>query len=195
MIHISKDNSKIGCPSFSIPSGDKSEGGTCSPNLACHKYCYAKKLERIYSNVKTNYQENYEESLKVEFVEYMCNKIKMEYNPRYFRIHVGGDFYNEEYAKKWCMIASKVKDTIFYGYTKSEFMAKIERPKNLILYWSVDGIVNEFPDGNKKGFDGVSYTSDEKSNCPNQANKLIKCGLGCTQCMKPRKKPLIFSRH
>ena len=36
-----------------------------------------------------------------------------------FRVHVGGDFFSDEYFLAWCLIAQKYKDKIFYTYTKS----------------------------------------------------------------------------
>ena len=38
---------------------------------------------------------------------------------KYFRIHVGGDFFNENYFKAWMNVAKSNKDKIFYAYTKS----------------------------------------------------------------------------
>lgn len=66
--------------------------------------------------------------------------------PPYFynivRIHVGGDFFNENYFHAWCDVARQEPDRLFYTYTKSlpfwvQNRSKV--PDNLVLTASRGG--------------------------------------------------------
>jgi hypothetical protein len=191
MINISPYNAKLACPSFSIPAKI-----TCQTGLACWKYCYAAKIESYRPNVKKLYAENLLEASKDTFVDDMVKRIKYDFNPRYFRLHVSGDFFSTEYAEKWAEIARRLPDTIFYTYTKRSFMKDVKRPKNFVLYWSIDGLKEKVKGEMKEeGFDGVSYTTNDQGNCPNQSDKTIKCGAACSRCMKPNRFPVVFKKH
>ena len=51
----------------------------------------------------------------------MCKALikVMPKNTGIVRIHVAGDFFNEEYFKAWMMVATLCPDRLFYAYTKS----------------------------------------------------------------------------
>lgn len=95
----------------------------------CKKNCYAKKAERVYPQVLPCRENNYQETLKADFVENMIHTIETELNTKkyknklaIFRIHESGDFYNLEYAAKWIKIAKHFendKRVKFLAYTKS----------------------------------------------------------------------------
>lgn len=133
-IKLSKGNKKL-VPNadtkfliFSIPPQ-----GTCPyATEHCKNACYAMKAWKAYPNVRKAWTENYNETLKADFVDDMINAIETALEkPSYkkakeviFRIHESGDFYNQSYVDKWLTIArhfasiqgNKVK---FIAYTKS----------------------------------------------------------------------------
>jgi hypothetical protein len=58
------------------------------------------------------------------------------------RIHVAGDFFNENYLKAWIHLANNRPDVLFYAYTKSLKYwdaLKNEIPENLVLTASYGG--------------------------------------------------------
>jgi len=95
----------------------------------CKKACYACKAERVYPSVKPSREKNYNDSLKDDFSVRMIETIAYYRNSKSFkdkliivRIHESGDFYSEEYAKKWVEIINYFRNdsTIkFICYTKS----------------------------------------------------------------------------
>lgn len=103
---------------------------TCPFRTAlCEKSCYARKAERVYPQVLSSREKNYNATLSPDFVENMIFTIEKElatkkYNGKLtiFRIHESGDFYNLEYAKKWVAIARHFENDRrikFLAYTKS----------------------------------------------------------------------------
>jgi len=66
------------------------------------------------------------------------------------RVHVGGDFFSEEYFNAWRMVAQRLPDKLFYAYTKSLKMWRDFRsyvPSNFVLTASRGGkndeLINE----------------------------------------------------
>jgi hypothetical protein len=58
------------------------------------------------------------------------------------RVHVGGDFFSEEYFNAWILVAERLPDKLFYAYTKSlktwrDFRGYV--PSNLVLTASRGG--------------------------------------------------------
>lgn len=100
---------------------------TCPYSTAtCRRKCYARDNEN-FSSVRKSRISNYNESLKETFVSdmtilierYLCSK-KASDKIIFFRIHVSGDFYDEEYLNKWIHIANSFKgrNIVFQSYTK-----------------------------------------------------------------------------
>ena len=95
----------------------------------CKKSCYARKAERVYSNVLPCREKNLEDSKKADFVDRMIYTIEKHLNSKafngkkaIFRIHESGDFYSVEYTRKWIEIVKHFEhDTriTFLVYTKS----------------------------------------------------------------------------
>jgi hypothetical protein len=58
------------------------------------------------------------------------------------RIHVAGDFFNQNYLRAWIQLAYETPDVLFYAYTKSLKYwdaLKSEVPENLVLTASYGG--------------------------------------------------------
>lgn len=193
-VYISKGNKKVMCPIYNNPAIV-----TCKPNLACHKYCYACKAERLYPSVKPCRMNNYNLSKTDQFVNLMVDQIgKMK--TKYFRIHESGDFYSVEYIQRWYIIIKKFPSIQFYAYTKrddlfNELVLK-EKPSNLILILSLDGI----QDGKQnysipKGFNKLAITHKTKTNCPALLKDGVKCMKNCFRCATKKSEIIIFKKH
>lgn len=95
----------------------------------CKKACYAMKYQRLYRNVREGRENNYNDSLKDDFVARMIATIEYYLQSKaykgkliLFRIHESGDFYSQEYALKWVEIINHFRDNNrikFMCYTKS----------------------------------------------------------------------------
>jgi hypothetical protein len=95
----------------------------------CEKSCYARKAERVYPQVLPAREQNYEDSLSVNFVHNMIHTIEKRLNSKafsgkkcVFRIHESGDFYSMEYTRKWLDICKHFEGDeriVFLAYTKS----------------------------------------------------------------------------
>ena len=112
LTYISKGNSKTECFSFDLPAIETCPGKTTE----CSRDCYAANLMRIYPSVDAKYRRNLEIAHHPDFVAYMVDTIPANCQ---FRIHVSGDFFHPDYAKRWAKIASARPDVTFYAYTRS----------------------------------------------------------------------------
>lgn len=120
-----------------IASFDLPQGHTCPFAGECLKFCYAGKGFYKMPSVKNKYSNNYEASLKDDFVNIANQSIKALPNIRFYRVHSSGDYYNKEYINKWLEIAKANPTKIFYSYTKSIILFKgLELPENLIIIQS-----------------------------------------------------------
>ena len=89
----------------------------CLNNKLCRDKCYAKKAERIYPNVRKWRNDNLKYSKLDSFPEIISRQITSS-KVKIVRIHSSGDFYSDEYVRKWAEIAKNNHDVIFYCYTK-----------------------------------------------------------------------------
>jgi hypothetical protein len=65
------------------------------------------------------------------------------------RVHVGGDFFSDDYYHAWVMVANAMPDKLFYAYTKSLTSWKQMReitPANFVLTASRGGYHDELID-------------------------------------------------
>jgi hypothetical protein len=133
---------------FSISQGRVEDGGTCvHATEACLKVCYDATLRRIYKHYRAN--EDYNKDLVwekpiEEQVEVISNSIKKWYYDTgrmqpFFRIHTGGEFFNENYANAWRTVIDANQYIHFWVYTRSLFAVPILAGlKNLTLLLSCD---------------------------------------------------------
>jgi len=56
--------------------------------------------------------------MRSDFVPIIVKEIRSTKAPA-FRLHVVGDFYNEEYVRKWIEIATELENVIFFGSTRT----------------------------------------------------------------------------
>lgn len=114
----------------------------------CKQYCYDKKADIRYPNVRPKRDYNKQATLRNSFTYRMRNEI-IDSAADVVRVHSGGDFYSAEYVKKWWEIANSLPDVQFYAYTKSLPLFKfnktgytklfLDMPCNFTLIFSFGG--------------------------------------------------------
>ena len=114
---------------------------TCPGATAwCKQFCYAKKAERMYKQVRPYREMNFLLSKQKDFVD-KVNKELSTSGKKIIRIHESGDFYNQEYLDKWTQIVKANPQIHFTFYTKSFALldfSKIRKCKNVSAFASVD---------------------------------------------------------
>ena len=115
---------------------------TCKPSKWCRKHCYALKGYHTYTSVKKSWRKRLEISKQPDFVELAVQELKKKKNFRYVRLHSSGDFYNEEYARKWIKIIKQCPEKLFRTTTKRTDLGKAIREldslPNMIIRESLD---------------------------------------------------------
>lgn len=178
IIKISDKNSKMGkIPSFSLPPIV-----TCPASCAqtCARDCYAMKAYRMYPAVKNAYNVNLEvineepELFLNDMREYLSKK-----KPRFFRIHVAGDFINEAYARLWNTIASEFPETKFLAFTKAyRIVQQVDWCDNVTIIFSAwTGL--EMPDWVHDRFQVAWMQDGNETRIPKNA---IECHGKCDTC-------------
>ena len=178
-IHISNGNSKLG----TIANISLTPGRTCSPE-ACKTCltggCYAMKSYRMYKNVRAAWDANTDlvlndlASMETDLLKYFSAVTA----PRFFRIHVGGDFVTREYAAMWARVAAACPGTNFLAFTKQwDIIRGIEFPANASIVLSAwPGIT--IPEDLRKLY-SVAWLDDGTEDIPEDA---IECPGNCTTC-------------
>ena len=164
LLSISKDNSKLDHPYFSLPAGFTcpfaNKCKTLVPrdrkkidNKLLQQYgdmrCYAGSEEARYPNAQkmrwTNKDllDKFDQQGKTNLILNSLNYF-IQNNGKFdvFRIHESGDFYDMEYFDSWIEVARQKPNILFYAYTKS-LPFWVERigniPNNFKLIASVGG--------------------------------------------------------
>ena len=133
IVKISPKNSKLGkIPNISlIPIKD------CGDCDHCKSDCYAVKAWRQYPNVRTAWKGNSQAfrndpaAAMLEVHKYLEKK-----NPRFFRIHVAGDFLNQAHVAVWIKCAESFPNTKFLAFTKMANLNYSDTPDNLTIIHS-----------------------------------------------------------
>lgn len=117
--HISVGNSKMGnIPSFSLPAGVTCSKEACA---TCFRSgCYAAKIQRLRPNVAANYADNLKAAqIDLDGLEKALNAyFASPTAPRFFRVHVSGDFFSRLYAEMWYRVALVNPGVQFLAFTK-----------------------------------------------------------------------------
>lgn len=157
LLKFGKGNAKLGpnVYTFSLPSGyscpnaleclSKADRATGKIQDGLHTRfrCFSASQEALYGNVRRQRWANFE-ALKGLSVGDMRDKILLSIPAKatMVRIHVGGDFFSQDYFDAWILVAKSLPHITFYAYTKSlpywvKRMAQI--PDNLLLTASRGG--------------------------------------------------------
>jgi hypothetical protein len=163
---------------------------TCLNCEQCKKHCYARHPYLFYPVVKKAWDRNYTLAQTGEFTAHIIAQLKeaVEYMRKPFvRIHVSGDFFNQEYVNNWIKIIKTFPSVKFFGYTKVMDILDLTELVNLdnvniINSIASDGGVNFGKAGRITELKNLGYRV-----CPADKNKNIKCGKNCFICMKIEK--------
>lgn len=138
---------------FSLASGLPAHGGTCvnatQGEGGCVGKCYDVNLRKLYK--KYSETEDYNTSLvwgksfdeQLQIIENSIDKWLLNggYDSPYFRIHTGGEFFDENYTRAWAQAIKKRSEVRFWAYTRSLFAVPIlaDLP-NITLMLSCDPV-------------------------------------------------------
>jgi hypothetical protein len=137
---------------FGLPSGKQfSCPGATS---VCELICYAGKLEKVFTSVRTALTHNWEllkDASQPEMVSLLSETVdafRADTVKRgaelLFRIHWDGDFFSLDYATAWREVIEANADIQFWVYTRSDFAVYILLGlDNLGLYFSTDSANKE----------------------------------------------------
>ena len=129
-ISIGQGNRKIGLiPSWSLPQVE-----TCNPRCLphCGKECYSNRIKELYPSTWETWSHNlWMMRNHPTLAELLIRRFLANALPRLMRLHVAGDFYSKQYLEMWCRIAVDHPKTVFYGYSKADFIDHSALPENL----------------------------------------------------------------
>jgi hypothetical protein len=144
MVYISNGNIRMSFPTFSILADVTCPGST----PLCRKFCYAKKAERQYPNVRLSRTKNL---ACIKTAGFVADTIA-ELSKRKFecmRIHESGDFTSQAYLNKWFKICRALPQKKFLVYTQNYKLNFSKSPPNLVLYYTVWPDSQSVPNGLK----------------------------------------------
>lgn len=171
-LHFGKGNAKLNTKiaTFSLPAGVTcpfahlcktwvGENGKLAEKVLADDdakkrfRCFAANAEAMYSNYRNAVNENLDLLRPISNSAEAMASLIQAYLPKEekIRIHVGGDFFNEEYLLAWNIIANSNPQKTFYAYTKSiPFWVKHknEIAKNFILTASYGGLYDNLIEEN-----------------------------------------------
>lgn len=170
-LRIAKDNNFLkGMYRFDLPNYKCQEEVCIGATELCKKYCYGNSVFRHSNDRKKKMMppeksaiDNYNLSLRDDFVEQMNKLIKQNDSLSIFRIHSnGGDFYSYKYFLKWIDIINANKEIRFTAYVKNftvleKYMEeKREVPNNFNI------LLSFYPDTYDKyaAHGGIKYIDD-----------------------------------
>lgn len=219
------DNSKVRFKkehgnTFSLASGRPEHGGTCAHATqgegGCVGKCYDQNLRKLYKNYAST--EDYNTSLVIAadyetqrtIIDNSVTKWLLQgaHTDPYFRIHTGGDFFNESYARAWASVIEERSEVHFWVYTRSLFAVPIlAELKNITLLLSCDPVNKEdvlavYEKYKNYNHISVAYMGNELPDdmpldrnwllCPEVTNKMKKLeGKGaCARCRACIDRPL-----
>lgn len=181
---------------FSLPPGL-----TCHNCKDCWDTCYARKAMHR-PNVQKAWTRNYNLALRNPraFVLKINEELAdLEHKGvKYVRVHVGGDFFSQEYIGNWETIAVLNPNLYFYAYTKVMDMFDFRT-----LSKAVDNffLINSYVNGKYLNYGDYGYCRDiliklhgEAFICPVTDYSKEKCGKDCLYCMTGGQRPL-FIKH
>jgi hypothetical protein len=126
--------------------------------------CFAASQEAVFTNVRKSRWHNFNllrNKKEAEMIELISSSLPEQASV--IRIHVSGDFFNEQYLRAWIGVAKKHPDIIFYSYTKSlKYWVKNRPiPHNLKLNASAGGMEDSLIDEYKLKYAKVVFSEEE----------------------------------
>lgn len=139
---LTRGNGKLG---EGIHAWSMSAVETCpGRSTLCERVCYARSGRFRTQLLQERLAENLDAALADDFVRRMTKEIRRR-GVHTLRIHVSGDFFSADYARKWLVIARRSPYTTFYAYTRSwrvpeiaPTLEELARLRNVRLWYSCD---------------------------------------------------------
>ena len=137
---------------FGLPSRATCPGMTPS----CSGPCNSASLEALRPAMRSRYERNLGLSRRPDFARLVLAFLVL-HDVRVVRVHVGGDFYDAPYARKWLAVMRKAPAVRFYFYTRSwrvpailPVLGEMARLPNVRAWFSCDrdtGVPEAVPPG------------------------------------------------
>lgn len=196
-VKISAGNTKLG----TIANISLTPGKTCSAE-ACKTClcggCYAMKAYRMYKAARAAWDNN--TNLAINDLVTMERDLMHYFGsmnaPRFFRIHVAGDFVTREYAAMWARVAAANPHVNFLAFTKQwENIRSIVFPENVSIVLSAwPG--TEIPADLRAKY-SVAWLNDGAADIPAGA---LECPGNCKTCgvcwsLAKRGIDVFFNKH
>jgi hypothetical protein len=157
--------SKLGCYSWSLQAWDTCPGarGDDGEAVDACKFCYARRGNYLYSNVKRVRSVNLEDWKKDDWVDRMVSSIGTDL---YFRWFDSGDCYHRDLAIKILEVMKRTPDTNHWFPTRMHKFNKfrdvlylMSRLDNVVVRLSSDSVTGECIDFHKNGLDSYLNSS------------------------------------
>lgn len=116
---LTRGNQKLGLKhiwGFTLPSG--TDAVCPGRSEVCSRHCYAIRLEKTRPKAHKAYRRNLLRTHRKDFSRRVYHFLRA-HRVKIVRIHVGGDFYSEEYARKWLRVIQHSPRTRFFFYSRS----------------------------------------------------------------------------
>jgi len=192
---VSKGNTKLGkILNISMPSYYSCPGHS----QWCAKECYALRYQKQYKNCRIIYDNNFEISKDPNFSDIVINKLSQTHDSP-IRIHVSGDFYDENYINSWIKICSSLPDLKFWTYTRSwmipnllDNIRELNQLKNIQIFLSTDTTMPDPPSDFRVAYI-VDDTRAKGFRCAHDL-KIKKSCLECGYCFNTKNGGVIFGK-
>jgi hypothetical protein len=127
--------------------------------------CYSAMMEAMYPNLRELRQHNTKllsGKTKQEMIDLIDRSLPV--HARFIRVHIGGDFFSEDYFLAWMEVASRHPGITFYAYTKSlpfwvKNMSKV--PSNFMLTASRGGLHDALIDSHELRCAEIVFSESE----------------------------------
>jgi hypothetical protein len=116
----------------------------------CESVCYATTGRFVFANVRTRLAWCLRQSRRAGFSRRAAKEIRSR-GLMVVRLHVSGDFYDADYARKWLCVMSHLPRVRFYFYTRS---------------WRVPAIASVLEEMARLECCRVWYSVDRDTGCP-----------------------------
>jgi hypothetical protein len=160
-------DSKVKVLTWGIPALRSKTGViTCPGAGICGKLCYAQQGRMAMKNCTQAQEKRLKLAESRDFVPEILHEL---YHRQWdiLRIHDVGDFYNEDYLRKWLGIMAFFPEKTFFAYTKNIPLFKKYAgaiPKNFHVVFSLggkwDSMVNDAKDNHAKIFETLKDAED-----------------------------------
>ena len=199
-ITISPGNTKLGrVHNISLPPGETCPGQTGR----CAAVCYASKYMKVFTSAARAYEQNLAAVILEDGWDVPILRKLSKSQPRFFRIHVAGDFFSPSYIQRWAIIARMFPKTQFLAYTRSWRVPRLRREleslrqlPNFQLFASCDAEAHNAPKAWRKAHMGQpAYQTEGKTIlCPGYGPAEPQCDA-CGLCFRPVPINVYFPIH